>query len=445
MSTPPAEGSVPESNPEGTHDPYAALRVPSFRRYMTGNLIALFGMQMQAVAVGWEIWERTNSNLAVGLIGLVQVAPVLLFSLPSGQLADRFNRKILIQIALSMLVCGSLGLTAASFYQAPIPFYYACLLLNGISRALQQPSKSSMLPHLVPVGAFSNAVTWQSSAFELASIGGPAVSGVLIAWLKTPALIYFLEAASSLIFLVLLFGVDVKPQIRTLQASTWASLKEGIAFVGRTKVILGAMSLDLFAVLLGGALTLLPVYSSNVILNVGPEGLGWMRAAPSVGALLMAFTLAHRPPMQHAGRSLLWAVAGFGVATIVFGFSRSFPLSLAALLLSGAFDMVSVVVRQTLVQVLAPDHMRGRVSAVNGMFIGASNELGGFESGLVAHLFRRTNDPAFGPTVSVVSGGLGTMAVVAFIAWFAPELRRYGRLDKAPRAEEPTEKSPAGD
>lgn len=424
----PAASIAPAPSTE-PHDPYAALRVPGFRLYLVGHVSALLGMKMQNVAVAWEIYDRTQSNLAIGFIGLVQVLPVLLLSLPAGQLADRLDRKRIVLLALAMVVAGSLGLAAVSAWQLDINLLYGCLLFNGTARALQQPAKASMLPQIVPGEAFSNAVTWHGSGFQLASVAGPGAAGMLIALFKSATLVYVLEAAASLLFLVLLIGVSVRPRVQSSQANAWRAFAEGIQFVWQTKVILCALSLDLFAVLLGGATTLLPVFAKE-ILGVGPTGLGWLDAAPAAGALISAFLIAHRPPFQKAGRSLLWAVTGFGMATIVFGFSRSYWLSLFMLLLTGAFDMVSVVVRHTLVQLLTPDHMRGRVSAVNGMFIGASNELGGFESGVVAAAFDRgPDDRAFGPTVSVVSGGIGTIIIVGLAALLWPQIRRYGRLD----------------
>lgn len=415
------------------HDPYAAMRIPGYRLYWIGNIIALLGMQMQSAAVLWEIHDRTKSSRALGFVGLIQFLPVLFLALPAGHLADRFNRKRIVLVALSLLIAGSLGLTVISALRANIWLMYACLLLNGVSRALQQPAKASLMPHLVPRDRFSNAVTWNSSGFQLASVLGPGVAGLIIAAFEKPAIVYLLEAIASLVFLILLSLVSVGPQREPPRENPWRALVAGLRFVWRTKVIVSALTLDLFAVLLGGATTLLPVYAAE-ILHVDANGYGWLRAAPAIGALLMALILAHRSPMERAGPALLCAVAGFGVATIVFGVSRWFWLSLAMLLLTGALDMISVVIRHTSVQLLTPDEMRGRVQAVNGMFIGASNELGGFESGEVAHWFTRSNDPAFGPTVSVVSGGFGTLIVVAIVSLIWPQIRRYGRLEGHPKS-----------
>lgn len=410
------------------HDPYAALRVPSYRDYLAGNFLALLGMQMQAVAVGWEVWQRTHSAAELGKVALLQFLPVLILGIPAGQMADRFPRKRILTFSLIGLIVGSTGLAWLSWTEAPIEWMYLCLLVNGCAKAMSQPAKGAMLPLLVPRERFTNAVTWNSTTFELATVLGPGISGLLIWLWNTPAYIYLIEAAAQLIFLLLMLRVQMLPQTITRRASNWGDLLDGLRFVFSVKIILGAICLDMFAVLLGGAVTLLPVYAESV-LHVGAWGQGCMRAIPSIGALCTAFAVAHLPPMKHAGRVLLWSVAGFGVATIVFGFSRNFALSLFMLFLTGVFDNVSVQVRQSLVQLLTPDEMRGRVAAVNGIFIGASNELGGAESGAVAWLFHDPQDITFGPTVSVVSGGFGTLVVVAIIAWFFPGVRTYGRLD----------------
>jgi MFS family permease len=432
---PPALANSDDAGEPRPHDPYAALREPGFRRYWIGNIIAMLGVQMQIVAVEFEVYARTESNLDVGLVALAQFLPVLLWGLPAGQLADRFDRKRIIRLAMAALTLGSVGLAWVSWTQADIRLIYVCVFLNGTARVLQQPAKQSMLPLIVPREHFSNAVTWSSSGFQLACILGPAAAGALVAALHSFALIYLLEALATFTFLVLLTGVHPRAQQHAPEAVSWKALAAGIHFVWSNKIILGAMSLDLFAVLFGGATTLLPAYAKD-ILDVGASGVGWLRAAPAVGAICMSLYLAHRRPLDRAGQALLWSVAGFGVATIIFGVSRSFGLSLFALFLTGALDMISVVIRHSLVQLLTPDEMRGRVSAVNGFFIGASNELGGFESGVVAHAFRRPLDPSFGPTVSVVSGGFGTLFVVGLIAAAWPQLRQYGRIGEHPVAEE---------
>jgi len=410
--------------PDGqtTHDPYSALRVRDFRLFAAGNVLAFLGMQMQTLAVEWEVYNRTNQYLSLGWVGLLQFAPVFFLALPAGHLADHFERRRIVFTANAAMVIASLGLAALVLWNGPTWLIYCFVLMTGTSRAIQQPAKAALLPQIVPPEAFSNAITWNSGGFQLASVLGPAVGGFAAGLLKSTAPVFLMDAAATATFATLVFLMKRRPVTREFEAPTLNSLLEGIRFVWRVRIILATISLDLFAVLLGGAVGLLPVYAKD-ILQIGAIGLGWMRAMPFVGALLMSLFLAHRPPLQKAGRALLWSVAGFGVATIVFGFSRSVALSMAMLFLTGAFDMISVVIRHTLVQTLTPDEMRGRVSAINGIFIGASNELGMFESAAVAHWL--------GPTASVVSGGLGTLAVVGMVALLSPGMRRYGRLDSA--------------
>ena len=437
---------------QSSHDPYSAFRVPGFTRYFVGNIIVQLGMQMQATAVGWDVYEQTRSSRSLGFVGLIQFLPVMFFALPAGYLADHFQRKKIVLVASAVLTLGSAMLAIASWSGQGIWVMYACLMVIGIARAVQQPAKASLIPMIVPRDQYTNAVTWNSTAFQLACIIGPALAGILIAIYGSAALIYALEACASLVFLLALSTVSTQAQTHARsETTTFRSLAAGLRFVWRTRVILAAISLDLFAVLLGGATTLLPVYSKEVLdmrleLNwlsriSGPwadnsswdltaVGLGCLRPAPAVGALAMAFLLAYRQPMERSGRTLLWAVAGFGLTTILFGLSRSFWLSFGMLFLTGALDMVSVVIRHTLIQLRTPDEMRGRVQAVNGIFIGASNELGGFESGEVAHWFARESDPSFGPIVSVVSGGIGTVAIVSLVGWLSPQIRNYGRLSQ---------------
>ena len=436
MTTPPihrpeaADGDVPPAPdtladtggvgaPTAAHDPYAALRVRDFRRYLIGNLIATIGTQMQTVAVGWELYERTHSPLALGGVGLVQVLPVFALTLPAGHLADRMERRRLLMLSLGLLACASLGLAVASWTHASVFWFYLCLFVTGVARAFPGPAKEALAPQLVPRALYANSSTWRSSSWQLASVVGPSLGGVVIAAFHGATVAYLLDVLAALTFILLLAAIARPRFTPSAGGATLDSLLEGIRFVRSTKVILAAITLDLFAVLLGGATTLLPIFAKD-ILRVGPTGLGWLLAAPSMGALVMALTLAHRPPMRRAGRALIVAVAGVGAATIVFGLSRSFRLSLLALFLTGAFDNVSVVVRSTLFQLLTPDAMRGRVGAVNSFFIGGSNELGGFESGAVAQLV--------GPTASVVLGGIGTILVVVTVVRVWPQIARLGPL-----------------
>jgi len=420
------ENRAPGVDAPGTdsrHDAYAAFRVPMFRSYFFANLIAVLGMQMQTTAVGFDIYERTGSKLALGYTGLIQFLPSVVLALVAGQVADRVPRQWVLACGTSVVALAAAGLACVSFLELDYRLIFVCLLMIGTARAFVAPAKGSILPQLLPADKFSNAVTWNSSGFHLASVAGPAAGGLLIGWLKGVTWIYVIDVLAASYFVAVICTIRL-PAVPPVRASTTAlrELMAGFTFVGRNQIILGAMTLDMVAVLLGGATTLLPVYARD-ILEVGPAGLGWMRAAPAIGALVTAVLMAHRPPMSQAGRALLWSVAGFGVSTIVFGYSQNYVLSLVMLFLTGAFDNVSVVIRHTLVQTLTPNAIRGRVSAVNGLFIGVSNELGGFESGLVAHFF--------GTVISVVSGGLGTIATVILTAVFLPRLRDYGRLGSA--------------
>jgi MFS family permease len=405
------------------HDPYAALRVPSFAAYLAGRWLMNIGTAGQSLAIGWEIYTRTDDELALGLVGLVQAVPMLLLTLPSGYLADVFDRRRLVILGLVGTTATSLLLAVFSYLSGPIWLMYLLLFLDACAIRLAIPAGAALMPQLVPEKVFENAVTWRTSLFQLSAVAGPAIGG-LILWVWVPAA-YLFSAACTTVFIVMMCFVHIRPGKSSPPGNVLVRLREGLVFVWSHKPVLGTISLDLFAVLLGGAVYLLPVFARDIIhspwAGATPEVmLGLLRAAPAVGAGLTAVVLAHLPPMRKAGRAMLVSVALFGVATIVFGLSRSFWLSMAMLALTGAFDNVSVVVRHTLVQLATPNEMRGRVSAVNSVFIGSSNELGGFESGAVAWLF--------GPVVSVVSGGVGTIFVVGLWSKLFPTLRKLGRL-----------------
>jgi MFS family permease len=391
-----------------------------FRLLLVGRFVSSLGNQMLSFAVGWELWLRTQSALALGMVGLVQVIPVVLFSLPAGHVADQYNRKRIVLITQTLLAMCSLGLALISYYQGPIILVYICLFGIGLARAFNDPAASTLLPQTVPPGIFTSAATWSSSAWQLAAIIGPALAGIMVALLNTVTFIYVLDAAAAVTFLVLVFLIKGRQLALSRKAATLDSLAEGLRFIRNNKVILAAITLDMFAVLFGGAVALLPIYATD-ILNVGPKGLGLMRAAPSIGALIMALLMAHLPPFRHAGRTLLLAVTGFGLATILFGLSTTFWFSLLMLALLGALDNISVVIRATLILTRTPDEMRGRTSSVNSIFISASNELGSFESGLTAALF--------GPVIAVVAGGIGTILVVLAIGKIWPEMRELKTLD----------------
>lgn len=419
--------TAPSNDPAPRHDPYAAFRFPDYRFYTVGSLVVLIGVQVQSVAIGWEMYRRTGEALALGLVGLVQAIPMFALTLPAGYLADRFNRRAVVMVSLVGTTLTSLLLAWLSYEQKSIAWMYGILFLDAAALSIGRPARQAMLPQMVPPQVLANATAWRSSAFQVAMVCGPAVGGFVVAWNVTSA--FLISAASTAIFAVLLtqlkFPYAAQSAART--PLTLESMLAGIGFLKRHRLMLAAISLDMFAVLLGGATYLMPMFAKD-ILRVGPTGLGWLNAAPAAGSFCMAMVLAHAPPLRNAGRKLLWAVAAFGVATILFGISQSFWLSLAMLFLTGMFDNVSMVVRHTLMQLLTPDYMRGRMSALNSMFIGTSNEVGGFRAGLVAQFF--------GPVISVVAGGVGTLMVVGATAWASPSLRRFDDLNATRPLEE---------
>jgi MFS family permease len=328
-------------------------------------------------------------------------------------------------LAQAGLAASGLGLAWVSFTQAPLSFTYLFLLGTGVFRALGWPAATAIVAGLVPPRIFPNAAMWRSMSFQLAATLGPLVGGFLLA-LWNPVVVYLVDAASSIVLVVLLIFVHPTSQARTAEPNSWRHFLQGIRFLRRQPIILSTMTLDMIAVLFGGATALLPIYASDV-LDVGPTGFGWMRAMPSLGAIFMGFVLATRPPIRYGGPTLLWAVTVFGIATIVFGFSESFPLSLLALFVLGAADNISVIIRATVLQLLTPDSMRGRVSAVSIIFIGTSNEIGELESGVAAQWL--------GLTLAVVGGGIMTLVTVAAVAAVWPELRRLGSLEHLEPAE----------
>lgn len=404
------------------NDPYAALRLASFRFYASGWTLAVIGQQIQGLALGWDLYRKTHDPMVLGWVGLLQAIPVISLALPAGHLADTFDRRKILIFSQVGSMLTSLGLVACYLHGAHVWAYYLLLFCNAIFNAIGWPARSAIVPQFVPVEKLSNAITWNSSFFQFASVTGPAIGGFVVA--KSVAAAYSCDVLTSLWYICCLLLIRTRPQEKSREPLSVRSLLAGVRFVYQQKIVLATISLDLFGVLLGGAVYLLPVVALD-ILKVGELQYGILRAAPAVGAILMGLLIAHLPPMKNAGRSMLLAVAGFGAATIVFGLSRNYWLSLAALFLTGAADNVSVVVRHTLVQVLTPDEMRGRVSAVNNVFIGASNELGGFESGLTARVFT--------PVISIVGGGIGTILVVLGINHLFPQVRQYGSLADARR------------
>jgi MFS family permease len=400
--------------------PGAALQHRDFRLFQGGRFAAVVGTQMLSVAVGWHVYEVTRSPLDLGYVGLAQFLPGFILALPAGHTADRFDRRRIVAICQALYVLTALALLAVartgSLAVWPI---YALLVLFGASRGFSGPAAQALMPDLVPPEHFTSAVAWSSSAWQVATIVGPALGGVAYA-AGGAALAYLLSALLFVVSFLAFAAIRTRSTHQAESGRSWKTVLAGVEYVWRKKVVLGALSLDLFAVLLGGATALLPIYARD-ILHVGPSGLGVLRSAPGFGAAITALFLAYRPLGRHAGATLFACVALFGLATIVFGLSTSFPLSLAALVVLGASDLVSVVVRHTVVQLKTPPEMRGRVSAVNVVFIGASNELGEFESGVTAAFF--------GVVPAVVIGGLGTCAVVALSLWLFPDLRRVDRLD----------------
>jgi len=399
-------------------DPYVVWRNPNYRLYAGSWFLMTFGRMIETLTIRAHVYDLTHDPMSLGWIGLVQALPVLLLAIAGGQIADHFDRRrvLMLTLALNTLVTG--GLLVVTLHGGRVPWIYALLTLGAIGQALGAPSRAALLPQIVGVEVFSNAVTWNSSVFHISSMTGPAIGGAI---LSAPAGV---TAALAVVIACRLFSLAALSWVRIerverSEAISPESLVRGIRFVWETKLILATISLDLFAVLLGGATYLLPVFAKD-ILHVGKLGLGLLQSAEAVGAVIMAVLLTHLPPMKRAGRTMLWAVAAFGAATIAFGLSRWFPLSLAMMFVVGAVDNVSVVVRHTLVQMLTPDAMRGRVSAVNNIFIVASNDLGGLESGLTAGLF--------GAVSSVVMGGIGAIGVVLGAAVLWPQILTIGSL-----------------
>jgi MFS family permease len=423
-----------------SQDPRLAGRVafthPNFVSYTLARFFIVVSLEMQSVAVGWQVYEITKRPLDLGYVGLAQFAPGFVLFLFAGHAADLFDRrKLLMWCYGGFALCSALLLAISRRSPQSVHSIYVVLVLLGIFRSFNWPASRALLPHLVPEEHFANAVAWNASTFQIATIAGPAIGGIAYALFRGPDAVYAIAVIVSI--LATLFTLRIH-QLPTSQEKEFAermaervgekepvslrTVLAGFRFIWEKKLILGSISLDMFAVLLGGAVALLPVYA-RTILHTGPWGLGLLRSAPGAGAALMAIIVAHHPIRRRAGLTMLFAVAAFGALTIVFGFSTSLILSLLALFLTGAADMVSVIIRATLVQVATPDEMRGRVSAVDMLFVGVSNELGEFESGLTAQWF--------GTVPAVVLGGVGTLLVIATWTWLFPELRHADQLNVA--------------
>ena len=397
-----------------------AFTYPGFALFQFARFFIVLATEMQSVAVGWQVYEISKRPLDLGLVGLAQFLPGIVLFLVSGHVADRYDRRKLIVVCFSgYTLCSTLLLLVTLRGPHSVNPIYAVLILLGIVRSFSAPVSRAILPQLVPEPHFPNAVAWASSVFQCATILGPSLGGVLYAAASGPAVVYGLAASVGVIAAFATSQIKLQWKARAREPVSLATVFAGFHYIWHKKLVLGSISLDLFAVLLGGAVALLPVYAREILLT-GPWGLGILRTAPGVGAAAMAVYLAHKPLLNRVGTTMLWCVAGFGAFTILFGVSRSLFLSLIALALVGATDMVSVIVRATLVQIATPDEMRGRVNSVDMVFIGASNELGQFESGLTAHWF--------GTVPAVVLGGIGTLAVTAVWAWMFPELRNADKL-----------------
>jgi MFS family permease len=413
-------------------DPRLAGRVafthPNFVSYTLARFFIVVALEMQSVAVGWQVYEITKRPLDLGYVGLAQFLPGFALFLFAGHAADLYDRrKLLMWCYGGFALCSALLLAISWRAPQSVHSIYFVLVLLGIFRCFNWPASRALLPQLVPEEHFSNAVAWTASTFQIATIAGPAIGGIAYALFRGPEGVYAIAVTVSILSTILTLRIHPRTaspekDLAEKEPVSLRTVLAGFRFIWEKKLILGSVSLDMFAVLLGGAVALLPVYA-RTILHTGPWGLGLLRSAPGVGAALMAIVVAHRPIRRRAGLAMLLSVAAFGVLTIVFGVSHSLIVSLVALFLLGASDMVSVIIRATLIQVASPDEMRGRVNAVDMLFIGVSNELGEFESGLTAQWF--------GTVPAVVLGGVGTLLVIATWAWLFPELREADQLTVA--------------
>lgn len=416
-------GNAPVEWPPAPHDPYISLRHREFRWYIVSLFTMTLGSQLQAVVVGWQVYKLTHDPLALGLIGLAEALPFLAVALPAGYVADRWNRRTIAVSALAVLaLCATALLVlsmAGAFARVGVLPVYVVIFISGIARSLLQPARQALSSELVPRRHLQNAIAWRSSSWQTAAVVGPAAGGLLYGFAGAGTA-YSVDVVLMVCALSSMLAIRYEPAASTpTELTIGANLLLGLRFVFGQPVILGALSLDLFSVFLGGAEALLPVFATDV-LHVGPQGLGLLRAAPAAGAVTMGLYLAHRRPFERAGRSMLLAVAVFALCIIGFGLSTSFWLSLTMLCVSGMADSVSVVVRSTLVQMLTPIDMLGRASAVNSVFVGSSNELGAFESGVAAHLF--------GTVPAVVAGGVAALIVVGITARVVPALRRLEQI-----------------
>jgi MFS family permease len=415
-------------SPAGEGGGRVAFTYPAFTLYEAARFFIVAALEMQSVAVFWQIYEITHRALDLGYVGLAQFLPGLLLFLVSGHAADRFNRrKLLIACYSGFALCSALLLATSLRHYRNVGPIYAVIVLLGVVRSFNGPVGRALLPQLVREEHFQNAVAWHSTIFNSATILGPSLGGLIYALAHGPSAVYGTSLACAVMAAVATTRIRFESPPRAREPVNLKTVLAGVSYIWNHKIVLGSISLDLFAMLLGGAVALLPVYARD-ILHIGPWGLGILRSAPGVGAGAMAILIAYRPLKTRIGVTLLWCVGAFGAFTIIFGLSHSLVLSLIALIFVGASDMVSVVIRATLVQIATPDAMRGRVNAVDMIFIGASNELGWFESGLTAHWF--------GTVPSVVLGGIGTLVVTGLWVWFFPALRKTQSLSPEELQEE---------
>ena len=403
------------------HDAYAVLRIKDFRMFILARFMLTFGIQMQSVIVGWQVYKITHDPFSLGLIGLAEAIPFLSVALFAGHVADTMNRRRIILVTVVAYLLGAIALLFISlhlknsFWSSGVFAIYSVIFATGFARGFLYSAQSAFMAQIVPRELYPNSSTWNSTVWHIAAVSGPAFGGLIYGF---AGIVVAYSTVIGFVILSFIFFIRMKNRPlphREKKEGLFESLSTGIRFVFTNQILLSAMALDMFAVLFGGAVAMLPVFASEV-LNTGPQGLGFLRAAPASGAVLMALMLAYRPPLRHAGVNLLIAVAGFGFSIILFAISRNFYFSLAMLALSGMFDNVSVIIRSTIIQLYTPDNMRGRVASVNSIFIGSSNEIGSFESGLAARLL--------GLVPSVIFGGTMTLIIAAGTARFSPKLRK---------------------
>ncbi|HTZ89472.1 MAG TPA: MFS transporter [Alloacidobacterium sp.] len=416
----------------------AAFLSRDFRRYQLARVLVIIGAEAQTLAVAWLVYQITHSALYLGYSGLVLFLPGLFFMLPAGHTADRFDRRHVILVCYTLQTCCTTALFLFAWHglHAVWPIF-SILFLIGSGRAFSGPASSALIPHLVPQEHFVNAVTWGATAFQIANIVGPSLGGILYTLplqghIAGAGIVFLFTLATLIAFLLLIFSLHVRPGRMEQRAVSTEVILAGIRYVWQTQILLGSISLDLFAVLLGGAVALMPIFAQE-ILHTGPRGLGLLRAAPAIGALVISMWLTWRPIQRRAGAQMFFCVGIFGAATVIFGLSGNLLLSLLALFLVGASDMVSVVIRSSILQLATPPEMRGRVSAVYSLFIGASNELGEFESGLTASWW--------GAVRAVIYGGIGSLAVTGVWAILFPNLRRADQLTPEALLQVETEQS----